>query len=174
MPRNRGRAIVPDGWTPDQPHPDPRRENFSQRLARGEQKATVYRATGTGNIGEATARTNGHRMANEEAVRARVEHLRAAELARRQDAPETMTHATVLNLMGAATTTLAAAADALERAGGSPTATAKLRSELVTHVSRIHRLDPVKDAPNCTDDDPLGRVLANLPPCSCAAPRLDQ
>lgn len=163
-----GRKSVPAGWTPDQPHPDPRREGFVQHAARGLALSEAYRRTGTGQLTQDTAKSNGHRMSKEPPVAARIEWLRADTLLRQKEGPATLTRDDLLDLMGEVTAGFEAAIDALERAQGSPRTVAQLRADLVTHVGRLHRMQPSRERPSGQQIDHVADALTRLQVCACA------
>lgn len=162
-----GRKQVPDDWTPDTPHPDLRRERFCQLVAGGTTLTNAYKRTGTGKIAESTARANSHRMAKEPALLSRVEFLRIDALGKRGEDATVFSRATMNNLMGEVTTALESAIGALEYAGGNPSTIAQLRSDLVVHVGRIHRMTQTKTPRRKRSPDHLQDGLARMKFCAC-------
>ena len=168
-------GIVPETYDGTTPHPDDRRERFAQLVARGTTRADAYRqAIARGDIGENTAKSNGLKIYRDCAVAARIDYVRAVLTAERrvEDAP--LDRADLLDLMRHVTDSYQTAILALEAQGGNPATVARLRSDLVLHVGRLHRLSPPKmERPTGGDDRMIEVGLDRLHLCACQRPGED-
>lgn len=160
----------PEDWTPDTPHTDLRRERFAQLIAGGTALSAAYKRTGTGQMSDGTARSNGWRMSREPAVVARVEWLRIDNLRQQVDDTTAFDRATMNTLMGDVTTALEGAISALENAGGNPSTIAQLRSDLVVHVGRLFRQPKAKKPHVAIGPDHIRDGLTRLQLCECDHP----
>ena len=158
-----------DGTTP---HPDQRRERFAQLVARGTTRADAYRqAIARGDIGENTAKSNGMKIYRDCAVAARIENIRAVLTAERKVEETPLDRADLLDLMRHVTDSYQTAITALESLGGNPATVARLRSDLVLHVGRLHRLAPPRlERPTGGDGRMIEDGLDRLHLCACQRP----
>lgn len=164
-------TMVPDTYDGTTPHPDPRRERFCQLVARGEERANAYRqAIARGEVTGGTARSNGLKLYRRPDVQARIAVIRAALSGERQADDAPLDRDDILELMRSVTESYQTAINALEAMGGNPATVAKLRSDLVVHVGRLHRQAPTKNdrhAASADDNTMFADALERLPLCAC-------
>ena len=153
--------IVPEEWSADCPHPDPRREGFCQRVARGMSGSAAYKEISDRDITDGTARSNALKMRREAVVAARIDAIRAAREAVEIDDFEA---ADLAALMRECTQAFEAAYIAAERVGASPVQLSRIRRAMTVHLNRVsHVLEsgPEPDAPAA----PV--ALPTLHACTC-------
>ena len=160
---------VPADYHGTTPHPDPKRERFAQLVARGTTRAEAYRqAIARGDVGENTARSNGLKIYRQPAVAARIENVRTVLTAERKVEDTPLDRADLLDLMRHVTDSYQTAITALEALGGNPATVSRLRSDLVLHVGRLHRLSPPKmERPTGGHDRMIEDGLDRLHLCAC-------
>tara|TARA_R110002110_G_scaffold21167_24_gene84522 strand:+ start:1962 stop:2471 length:510 start_codon:yes stop_codon:yes gene_type:complete len=135
---------VPDGWTPADGHPDPRRDRFAKALAQGGSPSACYIAH-MAKAGKAankdSVKASAWQCAKEPPVAALILHYRELLNAKLEVDEETPITADELRgLMEEVSTILGEAHDVGEMSGvASENLLAKVRRALTVHVGRLTR-----------------------------------
>lgn len=159
---------VAESWSPDLPHPDPRRELFARALANGSGASAAYRAhMAKAGTTAASIKAAAWTVAKESpGVKERVEWLRRrlADKLEVDDVPLTATE--IRGLMESVTTALTECHQIGQLSGvASPSELSKLDKAIVTHIGRLHRSTTPDAKPKTAAEFQWN--LDAVPECTC-------
>lgn len=164
---SKGKA-VPDSWTPDLPHTDPRREKYCLSRSQGAGPSQAYKICLAADDAKSTSiKSAAHHVDREGPVASRIEFLRKA-YSDRLNMPETLSGNDIRTLMHEVTDALELAHDVAEGSVASESDLSKIRQKLTVHIGRLaraHSSEHVDIAESKT-------ASINVPPwcaCECAA-----
>lgn len=165
MTRAKSTRTVPDNWTPDKPHPDPRRERYCRMRSQGGAPSACYRAAISDTAKATSVKASAHHVDREEAVADRVRWLRKSYAARIEEKDEPLTGESIAALMYEVSDVLQEAHDVAEGSVASESDLSRIRQRLTVHIGRVSRSDVIAEeapAPKIP-----GLDLSRLKPCRC-------
>lgn len=166
MTARTGTRRVPDSWTPDRPHPDPRRERYCRMRSQGAGPSAAYTASlSNGTAKPTSVKASAHHVDREPAVADRIRWLRKSYAERIGEKDEPLTGASIAELMYSVSDTLSEAHDVAEGAVASESDLSKIRQKLTTHVGRLARADMI--AEEAPAPKTPGLDVSRLKPCRC-------